>query len=125
MPELPTPFGKRIAMVLITHEFAQYVIHLYDTMLRKTFAFSMASDELLMQTAILNSPEFLPRLSERDNMRMIDWERSADGVSPYTFTSEDYDLLMNSGKLWARKVSEDVDCKIIEKIYQTINMQEV
>lgn len=57
-------------------------------------------------------------------MRLIDWSRSADGSSPYTFTAEDYDMMMQSGKLWARKVSEDVDGSIIERIYQTIDPQE-
>lgn len=113
--------GKGSQWFSVTHRFAEYVVRLYDTELKRRFAFSTASDELLMQTAILNSPEFLLHLSPNGNMRLIDWSRSADGCSPYTFTAEDYDMMMHSGKLWARKVSEDVDGSIIERIYHEID----
>jgi len=116
--------GKGSQWFSVTHQFAEHVVRLYDSELKRRFAFSKASDELLVQTAILNSQEFLPRLSENGNMRFIDWNRSADGMSPYTFTSEDFDLMINSGKLWARKVSESVDNTIIDRIYSAINNQE-
>lgn len=112
--------GKGSQWFSVTHGFAEYVIGLYDTELKHRFAFSKASDELLMQTAILNSPEYFPHLSPNGNMRLIDWSRSADGCSPYTFTAEDYDLMMQSGKLWGRKVSQDVDSRIIDRIYLDI-----
>ena len=86
-----------------------------------SFGAETGDRELLMQTAILNSEAFLPHLSDEGNMRLIDWKRSSDGASPYTFTEEDYEMLMRSGKLWARKVSEQVDRRIIERIYETID----
>ena len=116
--------GKGSQWFSVTHRFAEYVVKQYDMELKHRFVFSKASDELLMQTAILNSNEFLPHLSENGNMRLIDWNRSADGNSPYTFTVDDYDMMINSGKLWARKVSEDVDSKIIDKIYSAISNRE-
>lgn len=116
--------GKGSQWFSVTHDFAEYTVKLYDTELKRRFAFSKASDELLMQTAILNSEEFFPRLSSNGNMRLIDWSRSPDGGSPYTFTSDDYEQMMASGKLWARKVSRDVDSRIIDRIYQTIDPQE-
>ena len=54
-----------------------------------------------------------------DNMRLVDWKRGSKG-SPYTFREEDYDELINSGALFARKFSEDVDKNIIEKIVDYI-----
>lgn len=113
--------GKGSQWFSVTHDFAEYVLELYQSQLKRRFAYSKASDELLMQTAILNSEAFLPHLSDEGNMRLIDWKRSSDGASPYTFTEEDYEMLMRSGKLWARKVSEQVDRRIIERIYETID----
>ena len=52
-------------------------------------------------------------------MRLVDWKRGSKG-SPYTFREEDYDELINSGALFARKFSEDVDKNIIEKIVDYI-----
>lgn len=50
-----------------------------------------------------------------DNMRIVDWKRGSNG-SPYIFREEDYDELINSGVLFARKFSEDVDKDVIKKI---------
>ena len=113
--------GKGSQWFSVTHDFAQYVLMLYQRELKHSFAFSEGCDELLMQTAILNSEEFLRHLSPGGNLRLIDWSRSPDGCSPYTFTAEDYDFMMQSGKLWARKVSESVDSIIIDRIYKTLD----
>ena len=49
-------------------------------------------------------------------MRYIDWTRG----HPYTFKSEDYDELMNSGCLFARKFSIVQDDKIVRKITSAV-----
>ncbi len=49
----------------------------------------------------------------RANMRYIDWERG----DPYTWREDDHDTLMSSGMLFARKFDENIDSKIIDKIY--------
>lgn len=116
--------GKGSQWFSITHAFAVHTVSYYESVLRKAFSYSYGTDELLVQTVILNSPAFMDQLFKEGNMRLIDWSRSADGCSPYTFTIEDYDLMMNSGKLWARKVSQDVDGRIIDRIYQTIDSLE-
>lgn len=112
--------GKGSQWFSITHPFAIHTVTYYESVLKRAFAFSYGSDELLVQTVILNSPEFMPHLSKAGNLRLIDWSRSPDGCSPHTFTSEDFEMLMSSDKLWARKVSETVDPYIIQKIYQSI-----
>lgn len=112
--------GKGSQWFSVTHQFAVQIITYYESVLKKAFAFSCGSDELLVQTVILNSSEFMPRLSALGNMRLIDWSRSSDGCSPYTFTAEDFEMLISSDKLWARKVSEKVDSDLIQKIYQSI-----
>lgn len=113
--------GKGSQWFSITHEFAQYMVSYYESNLKRAFAFSFGTDELLVQTSLINNPSFLVQQYKDGNMRLIDWERSVDGCSPYTFTSEDYDMMMDSGKLWARKVSETVDNEVIDKIYQAID----
>ena len=45
--------------------------------------------------------------------------------SPYTFRLEDYDLLMNSGDLFCRKVSTKDSEKLINKIYKTLTKKDV
>lgn len=117
----PLRLGKGSQWFSVTHSFAVHALRMYDETLYAAFRFSKGCDELLMQTAILNFPEFLPHLSPDGNMRLIDWHRSADGCSPYTFTAEDFELMMQSGKLWARKVSLDVDSQIIDLIYQSVS----
>lgn len=116
--------GKGSQWFSVTHAFAEHLVQLYDSELRRSFAFSKGSDELLVQTAILNGTEFLQHLSPDGNMRLIDWSRSVDGCSPHTFTAEDYEMMMTSGKLWARKVSEETDSVIIDRIYKTVGSTE-
>lgn len=118
---LPLRLGKGSQWFSVTHAFACHVLNTYDRTLRAAFRLSKGSDELLMQTVILNEPSFRPRLSGRGNLRLIDWSRSPDGCSPYTFTAEDYDFMIRSGRLWARKVSPDTDRRIIDMIYQTVS----
>ena len=113
--------GKGSQWFSITDNFAEYVVSYYEINLKRKFSFSYGTDEMLVQTALINSPRFLARQYKMGNMRLIDWERSVDGCSPHTFTAEDYDFMMQSGKLWARKVSEMVDNRIIERIYRTVD----
>ena len=46
--------GKGSQWFSVTHAFAEHLVQLYDSELRRSFAFSKGSDELLVQTAILN-----------------------------------------------------------------------
>ena len=49
-------------------------------------------------------------------MRYIDWDRG----NPYVFRIDDYDALMKSDCMFARKFDEKIDKEIIEKIYLTL-----
>ena len=53
---------------------------------------------------------------ENDSLRCIDWERGM----PYVFRVEDFDMIVNSGKLFARKFSTSVDEEIIDRIYDSL-----
>lgn len=49
-------------------------------------------------------------------MRLIDWGRGR----PYIFRSEDYEELINSPYLFARKFDENIDGQIIQRLYDYI-----
>ncbi len=102
----------------ITHSFAEYLVSQKDW-IYKTFSHSVIPDELVLQTLAMNSPfkEKLYRTIEdgdcRGNMRLIDWQRG----NPYTWTSRDYDELVESEFLFARKFDSTADAEVIDKIY--------
>ena len=74
------------------------------------FKYGIGVDELFVQTIAMQSP--YKNKIENDNKRFIDWHRG----QPYTWKSENYEEIINSKKLFARKFSIDEDPKIIEMI---------
>lgn len=103
----------------ITDNFARYVIE-SQRLIEKIFCSAKAPDEMFMQTLIMNSP-FADKLYCPDNlslgsMRMIDWERG----SPYVFKEQDLDDLINSPYLFARKLDERIDDKIIKHLSEAL-----
>ena len=50
------------------------------------------------------------------NLRHVDWNRG----NPYVFRKEDFNELMNSDKLFARKFDESKDVEIVNMIYELI-----
>lgn len=104
----------------ITDEFAFYILEHWDYLLNN-FKHTFAPDEIYVQTLCYNS-KFKDRLymdnmddDYRASQRYIDWKRG----NPYTFTINDYEELMNSGCLFARKfdIKTEEQREIIEKIY--------
>lgn len=86
--------------------------------IKKMFSYSIASDELVLQTFVYNSKYFSTLYDSTDlkngSMRYIDWQRG----KPYTFGNDekDFDLLINSPYMFARKFSED-NMEIVDKIF--------
>lgn len=93
----------------ITHQMALYVLSQKD-FIHSHFKYTLGCDELFLQTLAMNSP--YAENVVNNTLRYIDWHRG----SPYTFRSEDFDLLISSGKLFARKFDENTDVEIVEKI---------
>lgn len=101
----------------ITDDFARYIIRVlpkYVPYFRKSFC----SDELIVQTILINSP-FKGRLyhaqfddSKQGNMRFIVWINHA----PRDIVGSDYQALKSSDLLFARKFNPDKDLAIIEKV---------
>ncbi|MBS6628328.1 MAG: glycosyl transferase [Clostridiales bacterium] len=102
----------------ITAEFAAYLLaHKKDV--DKNFRHTLIPDEFFVQTLLAGSP-FRKRLyydhfddNVLSSMRLTDWKRG----NPYTFTNADYDMIVDSGCLFARKFSPEVDPTIIERLY--------
>lgn len=95
----------------ITDDFARYII-MNEKWINKTFKHSYLCDEIFIQTILLNSKDNKYKFSDNGCLRYIDWERGA----PYIFKSQDYDAIMNSPCIFARKFNEEKDTEIINKI---------
>lgn len=108
----------------ITRAFACYVVKNFRKY-QKAFRFSMNSDEAIWQTIVMDSPFHKNLYRQGFNnlqeacMRYIDWEKG----SPYVFRKEDFNDLIESKYMFARKFDENVDREIIEKIYFLLGAQ--
>ena len=104
----------------ITDNLAKYVISMEET-IEDIFSYGLCADELFLQSIVYNS-QFLNNVctkynNEHENCkRLIDWDRG----QPYTFTKDDYNLLMSSNAMFARKFSTSIDKDIIDMIYNHI-----
>lgn len=117
-------FQKGSQWFSITQAFAEYCLA-HAAEYRRYFRFSKCSDELFIQTLLQNSQFLANRFSskyddEHATMRFIDWDRGTLS-SPYVFRSDDYDQILQSGMLFARKFDERVDAEIIRRIAQSVS----
>lgn len=103
--------------VSLTHDCVNYILS-QKSFIEKIFKYSYIADEMFIQTVIVNSP-FMDRVWKKsysddmkDALRFIDWNRGL----PYTFTNEDYNELLESNCLFARKFSLNKDREIVERI---------
>jgi len=90
----------------ITHDLALYVVS-RSREIKKWFRWSLCADELFLHTLVMASP-YKENIVD-DDLREIDWNRG----EPYIFTEEDFDLLVNSKDLFARKFSCKNNPKIV------------
>ena len=95
----------------ITHETAQYILKRYP-LYKKYFKYSLCPDEMFVQTIIKNS-DLCDNVVD-NNMRCITWKEGSN--SPNIYTMKDYDKIINSNKLFARKFDMAVDKEIVFKI---------
>ncbi len=104
---------KGVNWFSITDNLARYVLS-QEKSIKKTFKYSLCADELFLQTIVMKSPYKNNIIN--CSLRHIDWERG----TPYTFRAEDYEELMNSENLFARKFDMKIDEKIIDMILNVI-----
>lgn len=106
-----TPYGFSQWMT-ITPECAAYALQYLEKhpSVRRFFKFTWAVDELVFQTVLLNSP--LKEKIVNDHLRYIKFVPKAS--RPNTLTMEDAEVLVQSGKFYARKFSLAEDSKIFD-----------
>lgn len=88
--------------------------------IKRLFKYTYCCDEVFIQTIMCDSPFLKRRYIEknikdyRECLRCIDWKRGA----PYTFTEEDFEMLVNSAYLFCRKVNNDseIHTKLLDKL---------
>lgn len=99
----------------ITHELLAFALT-QKKLIKRYFYRSMNADELFLQCVAMNSP--LRDAIVRENLRLVDWRRTEHGgCSPHTFTMEDWDMLIKSEQLFARKFDPDIDRQVIDALY--------
>lgn len=105
----------------ITHDFAEWIVN-KEKDIWTTFHKTICCDEVFLQTLLMNSP-FKDNIyyEQLDGdyhaiMRKIDWNRG----KPYVWLIQDYDELINSEFLFARKFSVAVDESIVDKIFEKL-----
>ena len=106
----------------ITNNLSEYIISKEDYV-KQRYKYTLCCDEVFMQSLVIDSPykKKLYKYEYNDYksiVRYIDWERGG----PYTFQTEDYELLIGLNKeyFFARKFDEKKDNIIINKIYNYI-----
>ena len=112
-------FKKGSNWVCVTHDFVEYLLTQKHFILKR-FKYVPAGDEIFIQTIIWNS-SFKNKIYTINNeykgyLHHIDWSR---GIFPWIWKSSDFDELIKSDKLFARKFSSD-DFNIILKIKEHI-----
>lgn len=83
-----------------------------DQGLMRCFRHSRAGDEVLFQTIVMSSS--LGESVVNDNLVLAIWPPGA--LRPSTLTSDDFDRLAQSSKLFARKVDDTVDAALLDRI---------
>lgn len=110
-------FGRGANWFSITRDFAHYVVDVWPKY-KYMFSCSFCADEIFLQTILLNSPYAMniyhPQPDDRYEsiMRLIDWKRGG----PYIFKKEDFEDLVTSPMLFARKFDQREDNVIITKL---------
>lgn len=102
----------------LTSDSVEYVIARIKW-IKKHFRFTLISDEIAIHTVIWNSP-FKDYIFDLDDqylscMRKIDWKRGR----PYVWREKDYDELINSPYLFARKFSS-LDMNIVNQLREYV-----
>ena len=94
-----------------------------EKIIMKQYRFASCGDEVYKQTIIGNSFLFNSVYDKVDDykgcMRFIDWNKG----NPYIFRSIDFEQLMSSDRMFARKFDEKVDFDIVERIFEALDKQ--
>ena len=113
----PYTLYKGSSWFSITHECALYLCNHKKDIIRY-FGHSIGADEIFLQTMVMNS-EHADTVC-LNNLRYIDWSESDLPGAPKTLCMSDYDSIIKSGKIFARKFSFLKDEEVIRKLYSRL-----
>ena len=105
----------------ITHKLAEYVVT-KKSWIYKHFRFTCCPDEHFLQMIIKNfdleDSLFYPNPNNDylSCLRYIDWSRG----NPYTFRTHDFESLINSPFIFARKFNTDKDAVIVDMLFEYV-----
>jgi hypothetical protein len=105
------PYGGG-AWCALSHDAVRYITSFVDQKpdVVRFFRHVKIPDEIFMHTVLLNSP--LRDTVVGNDVHYIDW--SHGGAHPKTLGTEDYDRILESGKLFARKFDVRYDTTILD-----------
>lgn len=121
----PIAYGYGPNWFSITHVLAKDVLA-HEDWIYEHFKHAFCGDELFLQSFVLTYgyENSLPgKMGDPHhtitNLRLVDWARG-DENHPYTWRMSDYDQIMSSNMLFARKFSAETDGEIITAIYKKL-----
>lgn len=103
--------------VSVTHNCVAYLLQIKNDVLRK-YRFTLCGDEFFIPSELANSP-LKDTISYDNRLLKCDFD---GGSNPRTYTLADYDELVNSGCIFARKFSH-MDMGIVDKILNHIGIE--
>jgi hypothetical protein len=105
-------YGTSSAYWTISPDCAKYVMDFVKSRPRfeRFLKYTWGGDEFIFHTIIMNSPYALQ--VENNDYRYIDW--SAGGSHPKLLTTEDYEKIVATDDLFARKFKMEVDTNILD-----------
>lgn len=106
-------YYKSMPFYSLTHDAVIYLLQKWET-IKKYFYKCFAGEEHAFITLLMNSP-FKEKIAKND-LREFTFSSYIPPSVPYIFRSKDYDYLIKSSKLFARKFSTEIDSNIINKI---------
>jgi len=116
-----TVYGGASGYWTISYECAKYVIDFMAAHpeVERFGKFMWGSDEVIIPTIVMNSP--LKDTVVRDHCRYIYFPKGE--ANPKILTTDDFDTLKNSGKLFARKFDRKKDGRILDMLDELINQE--
>lgn len=125
MPERKIPMNLTISgesqWFCISNQLAGYMLDFLDAHpdYVRYFKYVWGADEFIFSTIAFNSP-FRNNLC--GNLHFINWDGPSDG-HPKTLGEKDFDDIINSGKLFARKFDLDTDPEVIQMLRTFLQKQ--
>lgn len=88
--------------------------------LEKKYRYTLCADEVFFQTYVMGNNRYKDAIYDKHDeykgcLRLINWERG----NPYVWKDSDFDELMNSSAIFARKFSED-NMTLIDKLQEEL-----